>query len=201
KAAYLHVRARWRQWRGDVDPRYEAKLAVCEKCPLRTARGGVFYCGAPVWERLVPLTKSATAAGCGCPLHVKARDRESHCPLTIDGHDLHEIGMAKTMVESTAETMADTAADSRDWMASNTRVSDTPIDNRGDGVDSHTRDGQCMCKWCHTVRDNPSSRLSAAPDRPTDRSSSRRLDRPSRNASTRPGPSDGASCRLPMTTA
>lgn len=86
RMAYRHLRARWKQWRGEGDPQWAEKIAVCAQCPLRTARGGVFYCGSPVWDRLHdPAQLTNTVNGCGCPLHVKARDRESHCPLSPAG--------------------------------------------------------------------------------------------------------------------
>jgi len=62
-------------------PHWEARAAVCERCPLRVIRCGVSYCGTPLLRQI---DRDPTIDGCGCPCHDKAKSAAEHCP--IDGH-------------------------------------------------------------------------------------------------------------------
>jgi hypothetical protein len=64
-----------------VHPNWEARAAVCERCPLRVISCGVSYCGNPLLRQL---DRDPTVDGCGCPCHDKSKDPTEHCP--IDSH-------------------------------------------------------------------------------------------------------------------
>ncbi|MGD0767725.1 MAG: hypothetical protein ABSB42_05960 [Tepidisphaeraceae bacterium] len=64
-----------------VYPQWEARAAVCERCPLRVIRYGVSYCGTPLLRQI---DRDPAIDGCGCPCHDKAKSAQEHCP--IDGH-------------------------------------------------------------------------------------------------------------------
>jgi hypothetical protein len=64
-----------------VDAGWQARVAACAGCPLRTVVRGVTYCGQPLLRRL----DRSPADGCGCPVEDKARRPGEHCPLAADG--------------------------------------------------------------------------------------------------------------------
>jgi hypothetical protein len=64
-----------------VYPRWEARAAVCERCPLKVVQCGVSYCGKPLTRQL---ERDPATDGCGCPCHDKAKSAREHCP--IDSH-------------------------------------------------------------------------------------------------------------------
>jgi hypothetical protein len=66
-----------------VHPRWEARAAVCERCPLRVVRCGTSYCGNPL---LSQIDRDPAVDGCGCPCHDKAKDPAEHCPITARHH-------------------------------------------------------------------------------------------------------------------
>lgn len=57
---------------------WTARAVQCERCPLRTVRCGISYCGKPFLA--LPLREPAVD-GCGCPTIAKAKDPSEHCPL------------------------------------------------------------------------------------------------------------------------
>jgi len=61
-----------------VHPRWEARAAVCERCPLRVIRCGVSYCGNPLLRQI---EREPAVDGCGCPCHDKAKGPDEHCPI------------------------------------------------------------------------------------------------------------------------
>lgn len=55
------------------------RAATCARCPLNVVRCGKSYCGKPL---LSQLDRDEATQGCGCPIHLKARDPAEHCPRT-----------------------------------------------------------------------------------------------------------------------
>jgi hypothetical protein len=57
---------------------WAARAQLCERCPMRTIRDNVSYCGTPL---LNDIRRVPAIHGCGCPTGAKARDPHEHCPL------------------------------------------------------------------------------------------------------------------------
>ena len=62
-------------------PQWEARAAICERCPLRVVKCGVSYCGNPLLQQI---DREPALDGCGCPTRDKAKAPHEHCP--IDAH-------------------------------------------------------------------------------------------------------------------
>lgn len=61
-----------------IYPHWQARAALCEKCPLCVVRCGVSYCGTPL---LLQIDRDPIVDGCGCPCHDKAKSPSEHCPI------------------------------------------------------------------------------------------------------------------------
>jgi len=81
-AARRFLSARLRGWgMKSVHPQWEARAAICERCPLRVIRCGVSYCGTPLLQKM---DRDEVREGCGCPCRDKAKSPQEHCPITLD---------------------------------------------------------------------------------------------------------------------
>ncbi len=61
-------------------PDAEARIAICQRCPMRQVYAGVAYCGPPLLRKV---RRNPTLEGCGCPIADKAADPTEHCPITF----------------------------------------------------------------------------------------------------------------------
>jgi hypothetical protein len=59
-------------------PHWEARAAVCARCPLCVVSCGVSYCGKPFLRQV---ERDPVVDGCGCSCHDKAKSPSEHCPI------------------------------------------------------------------------------------------------------------------------
>jgi hypothetical protein len=80
-AGYKRGRAVLRQLARVEFEDWQARAEICQRCPLVVVRCGKSYCGNPLMEEI---DRDQPTKGCGCPVVLKAKDPQEHCP-----RDLH----------------------------------------------------------------------------------------------------------------
>lgn len=77
-AVAKRLRSVWRQWmKTRVHADWQERVRTCATCPVARQVGKTVYCGRPLLES--PIRRPED--GCGCPVVLKAKDPDEHCPL------------------------------------------------------------------------------------------------------------------------
>jgi hypothetical protein len=68
---------RARSWFRSEDPNWALRAEICSRCPLSVSQCGKLYCGKPFLRQI---DRHEPTEGCGCPVKLKAKDPDEHCP-------------------------------------------------------------------------------------------------------------------------